>query len=612
MAAIVSSGNLRAADSTSGTVVQESWETISNRWGSVLLDKVRQTAEGGDASAQYYLAIAYSLGNGVPVDKAEAFNWMKLAAQKGMPRAQRRFGWMLHDGSGTTPSIKEAVEWLQKAAAQGDAEAQTGVGWLYEKGEGLSQDYVQAAAFYRLAAEQGHAMAQNHLGWLYKNGQGVPEDPTEAIKWFQKSAEQGLSLAKINLAWIYAAGVYGPTNTLGQGANAQIRSGGIAPDHGLAEKWMRQAVDLNSAEGQFQFGDLLHGEFDNDGHQDETRFPDAAGWYRKAAEQGYAKAQLALAEMYNYGKLGDDRRSNCIPWYLKAAAQGDAKAQAEIAELPKFYPHSELLQSINPIDTLQKSAAQDDLKSQFELARRYHEGEGVAKDPVQAFEWMEKAAQHEISPLTWTIDAHYYLGVMYEKGDGTTKDLEKAYRLYLEAAVGGNKPEPFTRVGQMFENGEGVPRDDRQAAANYYTGLKFGFSPTLHGDASRCTAIENLLNLYALGRGLPGDESVVGQQLDEIKKNHPITTAKGQFLFGKIYYEGRYATKNLPEAAAWFRLAAIENFADARQKLQLVELEIPSADKESEQSRFDFLDNRIKDAKLRNSRIESCTDCLWW
>ena len=86
----------------------------------------------------------------------------------------------------------------------------------------------------------------------------------------------------------------------------------------------------------------LTDEFDKDGHQ-VANFVVAAEWFRKAADQGYDKAQYELAEMYHNGELGDDQRANCIPWFLKAAAQGDAQAQAEVGELPKYYPNSELL-----------------------------------------------------------------------------------------------------------------------------------------------------------------------------------------------------------------------------------------------------------------------------
>jgi TPR repeat protein len=201
---------------------------------------------------------------------------------------------------------------------------------------------------------------------------------------------------------------------------------------------------------------------------------------------------------------------------------------------------------------------------------------------------------------------------MYEKGYGVAKDLDKAHQLYLAAAVGGNKPEPFTRVGLMYENGEGVRQDYREAAINYYAGLQFGFFPTTHGDVARCTAIENLLNLYASGRGLPGDQTAVAQQLDEIKQNHPITTARAQYLFGKIYGDGRYVPKDLAEAAAWFHLAADEDFADARQTLVQIESGLSASESASEKRRIEALQSRIQDAKQRNARIESCTDCIWW
>jgi TPR repeat protein len=604
---------LHAADSTNTASIQESWETISNRWHSVPLEKIKQAAETNEFTAQYYLANEYSDGLGVSKDNNEAFKWMKLVAQQGMARAQRKLGWMFQNGLGTKTNLDEAVGWYQKAAQQGDAQAQFNLGWMYENGVSVSQDYGEASKFYLQAAEQGHAMAQNNLGWLYKNRWGVPDGQVEAVKWFQKSAEQGEKLAAENLAWMYAQGAYG-TNVNGQGAAAQIRSGGIAPDHDLAEKWMRQAVDLNAIEGQYKFGNLLYSEVDKEGHQDTNSFPAAAGLFRKAAEQGYDKAQYQLAEMYNNGQLGDDQRSNCIPWYLKAAAQGNADAQAEIGKLPEYYPNSPLLKSVNPIDSLKESAEQGNLTAQFDLAFRYRHGDGVPKDDVEAFKWMEKAAQHDVSSSTIAIDAQYYLGLMYEKGEGVTKDLTNAlhiYFFYREVVVNGNKPEwigtkpePYCRLGQMFEKGEGVPQDDSLAATNYFMALKFGFFPT-SDDTARCTAIESLLNLYVQGRGLPADTNMISQQLNEIKRNHPITTAKGQFLFGQIYEQGKIVPQNLVESAAWFRLAANQNLDDARTKLKQVELEMSPAQKEAANSQFSVLEKRVDQAKKSYEQLEN-------
>ena len=258
----------------------ESWQSISNRWGSVSFKKAERKAERGDVTAQYFISIAYERGLGVESNRSEAFRWTELAAKQGMPRAERRLGWMLQNGMGTPTNVFEAARW------------------------------------YRLAAEHGDAQAQNNLGWFYQKGLGVQRDPKEALNWYQKAAEQGEPLAQKNLAWMYARGAYGPNTGFGQGAEGQIRSGGFAPDHERAEQWMRKAVDLNSAEGQYEFGSFLMSEFNNAGHQDTTRFAEAGEYFKKAAEQGHAKGQYHLASMYHSGQLGNDQRSNCIPWFL--------------------------------------------------------------------------------------------------------------------------------------------------------------------------------------------------------------------------------------------------------------------------------------------------------
>ena len=56
----------------------------------------------------------------------------------------------------------------------------------------------------------------------------------------------------------------------------------------------------------------------------------AVFWYRKAAEQGDAKAQFNLGVMYMDGRgvAQDDRQA--VAWFQKAAAQGDTGAQKDL------------------------------------------------------------------------------------------------------------------------------------------------------------------------------------------------------------------------------------------------------------------------------------------
>ena len=62
-------------------------------------------------------------------------------------------------------------------------------------------------------------------------------------------------------------------------------------------------------------------------------YKEAASWYRKAAEQGYDKAQQYLGWCYEKG-LGVSRsRSEAIKWYRKAAQQGLDGAKDKLRRL---------------------------------------------------------------------------------------------------------------------------------------------------------------------------------------------------------------------------------------------------------------------------------------
>jgi len=443
-------------------------------------------------------------------------------------------------------------------------------------------------------------MAQNNLGWLYQKGLGVPRDPQESLKWYLKSAEQGEPLAQNNLAWLYASGAYGSGRPLGQGAEAQIRSGGFPPNHQEAEKWMRKAVDLATAAGQYEFGCLLKHEFNKDGHQDKTRFPEAAEYFRKAAEQGHANAQYQLASMYHTGQLGENQRSNCIPWFLKAAAQGNIEAQAEVGELSNYYPKSDLLKSINPVAILTQSAEKGNLDAQFQLAKRYQAGDGVAKTPTEAFRWMQRAAQNK-TRSSLIGKARYQLGLMYESGHGVSQDVAKAHELYIEAVFSEfTDPNASFRVAQMYEKGESnLPQDDHEAVWLYYNAILGA------GGEFASEAAESLFRLYADGRGFPKanpDLESQGEYQARLK-NIPeliryiqgkITAPRAQFYVGEIYHQGKLVKPDLVESAAWLLLAARQDLAEARKKLDQIELEMSAEQKEAAKNRTDALTTYLK------------------
>ena len=69
------------------------------------------------------------------------------------------------------------------------------------------------------------------------------------------------------------------------------------------------------------------------GHGVDVNYKKAFEWCKKAAEQGYARAQYNLGAMYENGDGVDQSDSMAMRWHAKAAAQGHEQAQAQIAAI---------------------------------------------------------------------------------------------------------------------------------------------------------------------------------------------------------------------------------------------------------------------------------------
>ncbi len=107
-----------------------------------------------------------SFGLGVEEDKAEAFRWIKEAAEAGFDRAQYNAGKMYRDGTGTPRDMAQAVKWYRAAAQTGYAKAQASLGQRYARGEGVEKDLVQALFWTTLSANTGLERARDARGAL--------------------------------------------------------------------------------------------------------------------------------------------------------------------------------------------------------------------------------------------------------------------------------------------------------------------------------------------------------------------------------------------------------------------------------------------------------------
>ncbi len=82
---------------------------------------------------------------------------------------------------------------------------------------------------------------------------------------------------------------------------------------------------------------------------------------------------------------------------------------------------------------LRKLAGQGDADAQWQMGVRYHNGEGVPRDDVQAMQWFLRAADQG------HVTAQATLGAYYWAGRGVPQDLLKAYFWSALALAGGDE-----------------------------------------------------------------------------------------------------------------------------------------------------------------------------
>ena len=131
-----------------------------------------------------------------------------------------------------------------------------------------------------------------------------------------------------------------------------------------------------------------------DEYYKEKEYTEAIKWFRKAAEQGHAKAQYDLGDCYSHSGRGVDYDLvEAVKWFRKAAEQGYAKAQYRLGEC---YFHGNYCVKSDYAEAAKwyrRAAEQGDHSAQNMLAMLYEEGWGVKKDKIKAKYWARKAAK---------------------------------------------------------------------------------------------------------------------------------------------------------------------------------------------------------------------------
>jgi localization factor PodJL len=152
---------------------------------------------------------------------------------------------------------------------------------------------------------------------------------------------------------------------------------------------LRLAAANGDPSAQFEVGARLA-----EGKGTPQNFKDAAKWYNRSADHGFAPAQYRLGTLYERGLGLKPDRALAAAWYRRAAVQGNIKAMHNLAVL-----------SANQTDKspdyttaaqwFEQAAKRGLADSQFNLAVLYENGLGVKRDLKQAYMWVSLAARNK-------------------------------------------------------------------------------------------------------------------------------------------------------------------------------------------------------------------------
>jgi len=149
-------------------------------------------------------------------------------------------------------------------------------------------------------------------------------------------------------------------------------------------------------------------------------------------------------------------------------------------------------------------------------------------------------------------DALFRIGRMYYQGKGMPRDYQQAARLYEQAAESGHA-RAQNDLGLMFENGDGVQQDPARAVELYRKAAIAG----------REVARFNLARMYEQGTGVAADRNeALRWYMKAARSGH----AGAQAAVARDFDSGR-GSRHPGKAAKWYRKAAQQGSVEAMSRL---------------------------------------------
>lgn len=453
-------------------------------------------AELGNPLAQVSLGSLYLSGQGVDLDYHQAYKWIYKAASNGNAQAQNNLGVMYEQGQGVQQNNLQALKWYQAAAEQGFALAQFNLGLMYENGNSdIPKDHIQAINWYTKAATSGLVQAQLKLASVYEAGSITQQDIHEATEWYVLAAAQGNELAISTIEQALKSkqdididsdesdfmdsnqdsfsNIFSDINLLSYGLISLLVLLGF---NGLA--WKLYAKN-RLAHLKSKSESLM-----NPNHSVPTELTPSTPSLQSKEQN---TAQSVLAETANSSSTQTAKFGSAKSGSSENVSSIDSSALANSALTHDRTSNTSNYQSLQQSTTVTDTTATKQntditVTEQSNVALESNESE-VAWHEENNPELEENNAAPAQDSLAIELDeaeSQYMMANKYRDGEGVSQDYKQAVKLYKAAAQQGHAEAQYS-LGQMYEHGQGIEQDYKQAVKWYRDAAKQGPGPTHDG-----------------------------------------------------------------------------------------------------------------------------------
>ena len=527
-------------------------------------------------------------------DFTTAWNELLPAAKSGNPHAQQLVADMYLNGSGVTRDAAESAHWFDLSAKQGDSTAMNALAHLYVQGLGVQQDLHEAASWFRRARSPGSspnaattpavrlvedvetpgsiqqipckqvppampraAIVSQTVGTVRAGVfllDGVPKDVIiySGPRVFHEAVRRGVMQ--------YDCTQSGRTMAAIQEFVFQMEPG--APLYAItplepAFSGQQPAIGANWTGLTLQQRRAVQTQYANMAPQDEPPYPregmgELLEDIRLSAEHLRVQGELHLhvriesngaVESIDVLESPDPAFTRQVVAVLKRTTFDGAVCHGQPCAMDMPI-HARISRQEAPapqatFDQLLASAKAGDAKAQNSLGVRFELGQATPKDMVQAIHWYRQSAEQGMS------HGQYNLARMYALGRGTARDVVAAAAWYRKAAEQGHA-RAQREFGEMLLNGAGVPQNSTE-------GVQWVQKSAEQGDA---------LGQFSLGAAYHRGDGVPQNFVEAVKwyqKSADQGNRYGQNNLADSFENGRGVAMDLAQALKWYRLAAAQN-----------------------------------------------------